>query len=134
MLNSRKTNSKLESTLKKTVEKLECKTNVKGIARYENDFYFRLNKDSPPNPWFVSTLWLAEYYIVKAKKFDDLKPSIEIFEWVCNHALPSGILSEQVHPYSGEQLSVSPLTWSHAGFIIAIINKIAITITASQPK
>jgi hypothetical protein len=33
------------------------------------------------------------------------------------HALPSGVLAEQVHPYTGQPVSVSPLTWSHASFI-----------------
>ena len=112
---------KLQKTMEKTIEKLKINTNVGGIIRYEKDNYFRINKDSPSNPWFVSTLWLAEYYIAKAKNFKELKPAIDIFSWVCHHALPSGCLSEQVHPYDGKQVSVSPLTWSHAGLIIAII-------------
>ena len=29
-------------------------------------------------------------------------------------ALPSGVLAEQLDPYSQAPLSVSPLTWSHA--------------------
>jgi len=37
-----------------------------------------------------------------------------------SRALPSGIMSEQVHPYTGEPLSVSPLTWSHAAFVSAV--------------
>ena len=32
-------------------------------------------------------------------------------------ALPSGTMAEQLHPYSGEPLSVSPLTWSHAEYV-----------------
>ena len=42
---------------------------------------------------------------------------MDILEWVANHALPSGVLAEQVNPESGEPLSVSPLTWSHATFV-----------------
>ena len=30
------------------------------------------------------------------------------------------MLAEQVHPYTGEPLSVSPLTWSHAAFVSAV--------------
>src|SRR5881394_1594445 len=41
-------------------------------------------------------------------------------EWCATRALPSGVLSEQVHPYTGEPLSVSPLTWSHAAFVSAV--------------
>ena len=36
-------------------------------------------------------------------------------------SLPSGVLAEQVHPYPGEPLSVSPLTWSHATFVAAVL-------------
>jgi len=31
--------------------------------------------------------------------------------------LPSGVMAEQLHPYTGEPLSVSPLTWSHAAYV-----------------
>ncbi|MDI6810710.1 MAG: glycoside hydrolase family 15 protein [archaeon] len=42
---------------------------------------------------------------------------MDILNWVAAHALSTGILSEQIHPYTGEPLSVSPLSWSHAEFI-----------------
>ena len=66
-------------------------------------------------------MWLAEYYIARAKSFDDLKDAINIFEWVVKSALSTGVLSEQLDPCSGLTLSVAPLTWSHAGFVIAVI-------------
>jgi len=34
--------------------------------------------------------------------------------------MPSGVLPEQVDPYSGKALSVCPLTWSHASFVLAV--------------
>jgi hypothetical protein len=30
------------------------------------------------------------------------------------------VLAEQYHPYTGAPISVSPLTWSHATFVIAV--------------
>jgi hypothetical protein len=51
---------------------------------------------------------------------DDLKGAEDILKWVAARALPSGILAEQVNPYTGEPLSVSPLTWSHAGVVLAV--------------
>ena len=57
-----------------------------------------------------------------AQTLDDLKPAMEILQWTTVHALPSGILAEQVHPYTGIPLSVSPLTWSHATFVDAVQN------------
>jgi len=46
-----------------------------------------------------------------------MAPALEIMKWVSDHALPSGVLAEQINPLTGEALSVSPLTWSHATFV-----------------
>jgi GH15 family glucan-1,4-alpha-glucosidase len=35
------------------------------------------------------------------------------------------VLAEQYHPYSGDAISVSPLTWSHATFIIVVLEYLA---------
>jgi glucoamylase len=75
----------------------------------------------PGNPWFICTLWLAEWYALTAKRQADLKPALEIIEWVASHALPSGILAEQVDPYTDQPLSVSPLTWSHAAYVSTVL-------------
>jgi GH15 family glucan-1,4-alpha-glucosidase len=40
---------------------------------------------------------------------------------VLKYAQESGVLSEQLNPYTGEQLSASPLTWSHAEYVETII-------------
>jgi amylosucrase len=37
------------------------------------------------------------------------------------NALPSGVLPEQVHPLTGGPISVSPLTWSHAAVVSAMV-------------
>lgn len=111
---------KVKNTMQQIREKLWCKTSVGGLARYENDSYYRQSLDVPGNPWFVTTLWLAQYYIAIAKKTEDLNKALEIFEWVADHALPSGVLAEQVDPHTNQPLSVSPLTWSHGAFIAAV--------------
>src|SRR5207302_2049397 len=51
---------------------------------------------------------------------DDLKPARDIINWVVAHQMPGGLLSEQLHPNTGAPLSVSPLTWSHAEFIVTV--------------
>ena len=110
------------STMKAIEARLTVKTPIGGIARYENDNYFQMSQDVtnvPGNPWFISTLWLAEWYIATARTLDDLERPRALLEWCRSKALPSGVLAEQVHPYTGEPLSVSPLTWSHAGFVSA---------------
>jgi oligosaccharide amylase len=108
---------RVEATMKAVEEKLWIKTRVGGVARYENDYYHRISNDIaavPGNPWFICTLWLADYYISRAQTPAELKMALPIFEWTAEHALESGVLAEQVHPYTNEPLSVSPLTWSHA--------------------
>ena len=99
---------------------LKVKTKIGGYARYEGDVYHKVSDKIPGNPWFITSLWLAEYYIALAKTKKELEPAIDMFNWVTKHALPTGALSEQLHPLTGEPLSVTPLTWSHAAFVIAI--------------
>ena len=93
------------------------------MARYLNDYYFQVDPNVslvPGNPWFICTLWLAQWYIAVAKSEADLEKAREIIDWSVKHQLPGGLLSEQVDPHSGAPLSVSPLTWSHAEFVITV--------------
>ena len=94
-----------------------------GIARYENDDYYRDEENrgkGPGNSWFITTLWIAQYRIASAKTKKELERSLEILEWVADHALPSGVLAEQLDPTTLQPTSVSPLTWSHGNFIAAV--------------
>lgn len=113
--------------IQRTMEAIErglgIKTNVGGIARYENDYYHQVSHDIanvPGNPWFICVCWLAEYRIARAHTEDELHQALELLEWVRARALPSGVLAEQVDPFSDAPLSASPLTWSHAEFVQAI--------------
>jgi Glucoamylase and related glycosyl hydrolases len=112
------------STMNAVKEKLSVNTYVGGIARYTNDPYHRVSNEAgqvPGNPWFVCTLWLAEYDIMRAKTLAELRNALSVLEWVVSRALPSGVLAEQINPYTGEPLSVSPLTWSHAVFVTTLL-------------
>jgi len=91
-----------------------------GIGRFTNDDYMRAGSEVVGNPWFICTLWLAEYYIAIAKSPADLEKPLSILKWVTKAALPSGVLAEQIDPTTGEPLSVSPLTWSHSTFVAAV--------------
>ncbi len=66
----------------------------------------------------ICTLWQAQYTIAKAKNVEELAEAVPLLEWCCERAERSGVLAEQFHPYTGEAISVSPLTWSHATFVI----------------
>ena len=96
---------------------LTCKTEIGGVARYENDEYYKSSKCTPGNPWFICTLWIAQYHIKTANKVSDLKKVKDVLKWCIKHSSPTGLLSEQLNPETGEQLSVAPLTWSHAVFV-----------------
>ncbi len=89
----------------------------KGYVRYEHDNYYQLQEAGSPNPWVITTLFVAQYYIMKAKKIKDLVPAYELLEWTCSHATEAGVLSEQMHPHTREHLSTAPLIWSHAEFV-----------------
>jgi oligosaccharide amylase len=130
------------STMKAVEDKLWIKTRVGGVARYENDYYHRVSNDIaavPGNPWFICTLWLADYFITRAKTTNELKLALPIFEWTASHALESGVLAEQVNPYTNEAISVSPLTWSHATVVSTTIKylekleQLQVCTTCNQP-
>jgi glucoamylase len=115
---------KILPTMQAIREHLWVKTSVGGVARYIDDHYHQVSQEIsrvPGNPWFICTLWLAEWYALTAKHQGELKPALEIIEWVASHALPSGILAEQVDPYTDQPLSVSPLTWSHAAYVSTVL-------------
>ena len=106
----------------KTMEELASKIPIGGMMRYENDIYNRASNDVPGNPWVITTLWLAQYYIVSAKEEKDFDKVKEILKWVVKHASSTGVLPEQLDPNSGNHLSATPLTWSHSEFVSTIIN------------
>jgi len=118
----------VETTMSAVKDKLWVKTEVGGVARYINDYYHQISNDIekvPGNPWFICTLWLAEWYIKRAqqnpKHLNDLEKAKDLIEWVANRALSTNILAEQVNPYTNEPISVSPLTWSHATVVLTVL-------------
>jgi len=113
----------IQRTMGAIEDRLTVKTSVGGMARYENDYYHQVSQDIervPGNPWFICTLWKAQWRIASATSLGDLKPAVEILQWVVQHGLRSGVLAEQVDPYTDAPLSVSPLTWSHAEVLITV--------------
>ena len=75
----------------------------------------------PGNPWVICSLWRAQYVIAKAQREEDLEEALGLLEWCCHRAEESGVLPEQFHPHTGEAMSVSPLTWSHATYVIVVM-------------
>lgn len=109
----------IKQTMHAIEETLLDKSPSGGSPRYEHDNYFTVNpQEYMGNPWHVTTLWLAQYYI-RTQQSDRARTYVD---WVVNHALPSGILSEQVNPITGEIVSVTPLVWSHAEFVNTVLD------------
>jgi len=115
--------SRIADTMRAIADQLANKGSGGGIARYTDDYYFKVEPDTrlvPGNPWFMCTLWLAQWYIATAKTLPDLVPAKRMIDWAVAHQLPGGLLSEQLDPHTGAPLSVSPLTWSHAEFLVTV--------------
>ena len=111
------------STMEQVAQRLTVRTDVGGIARYEGDPFMRVTDDvrrAPGNPWIPCTLWLAQHRIRAARSPAELRAAGEVLEWVAARARPSGLLPEQLHPLGGGLVSVCPLSWSHAEFVITV--------------
>lgn len=105
----------------KTVEaNLRVEANSAGYVRYQNDGYYRMRDAESPNPWVITTLWMAQYHIKKAKRLKDLEPALALLEWTSSHATTGGVLAEQMHPHTRAHLSTAPLVWSHAEYVLAV--------------
>ncbi len=109
---------KILSTQKLIETTLLNQSHSGGLPRYENDDYFLAQKDYMGNPWFVTTLWLAQFY----HRAKNTEAAEECLAWAIDHSLPSGVISEQVDPVSGAHVSVTPLVWSHAELINTIVD------------
>ncbi|HEY8999090.1 MAG TPA: glycoside hydrolase family 15 protein [Candidatus Saccharimonadales bacterium] len=108
----------IEDTVTAIENALLDKTPSGGSPRYEHDHYFESNPPFLGNPWFVTTLWMSQYYIRKGQ----LDRARKYVEWTLEHAMPSGMLSEQVNPSNGSPVGVAPLVWSHAELVNTVLD------------
>lgn len=114
---------RLARTLEALVQALTVHTDVGGLARYRGDYYHGRTHDwdrVPGNPWFIATAWLGRWLIGRARSREELNDALRPLAWIARRAGPSGLLPEQLNPFTGEQLSVTPLVWSHAALVTAV--------------
>ncbi|HVO86471.1 MAG TPA: glycoside hydrolase family 15 protein [Candidatus Binatia bacterium] len=102
--------STLNASVKKVEEVLMANPPIGGVPRYEHDDYFLADHTKLGNPWIITTLWLAQYYMSN----DRLKEATDLIDWAIARATPSGMMAEQVDPNTGMGLGVLPLAWSHS--------------------
>jgi len=115
---------RVEATLRAIRTHLAVHTDVGGLARYAGDQWHRVVDDTervPGNPWFIPSLWMMRCDIARARTLEELRASLEWMRWVVRWALASGVLAEQLHPETGEPMGVSPLAWSHAEVVAALV-------------
>lgn len=98
-----------EKKILNTIEKMDLsiRTFTGGYLRYEGDNYVG------GNPWIISSLWMADYYIEAGNK----KKARECFEFVVKTATEHGFLAEQIDNNTMQAKWVIGLGWSHAMFI-----------------
>jgi glucoamylase len=103
-----------DERIKKTALAIESAFTFKsgGLGRYPFDQYFG------GNPWILTTLWLALYY----EKAGELVKAEQLIRWTLGHSTELGLLSEQVDKESGAPISAIPLAWSHAFFILSVLD------------
>lgn len=89
-----------------------------GVPRFENDDYRREDESITGNWWFITSLWLAQYY----NDVGDSAKVEAIIDWIQDKSSSSGMLAEQINPVNGQPISPSPLTWSHAEYISTLLD------------
>jgi GH15 family glucan-1,4-alpha-glucosidase len=100
---------------------LEVTEQRPGVPRYKDDDYRRADSTSVGNPWFITTLWLAQYNLEVGKP----REAERIVKWVQSHMMPTGVLSEQINPADDSFVSVAPLAWSQAEFVSTLLDMIS---------
>lgn len=98
-----------EKKMLNTIERinLTLRTYTGGYLRYEGDNY------AGGNPWVISSLWLAQYYLNAGEK----RKAREQFTFVVKTASELGFLGEQIDNNTLKPAWVIGLGWSHAMFV-----------------
>lgn len=102
-----------DRVIKNTVDKINMtlKTYSNGYLRFEGDSYME-----GKNPWVITTLWMALYYM----ESENVNEAEKCFKYVVETACKHGFLSEQVSNEDSNFKWVIGLGWSHAMFIIVL--------------
>ena len=108
----------VKESIKTTLQTFNFEPGKNGLPRYEGDQYRRRSPEIAGNWWYITTLWMAQYYADNNRNAD----AIKILDWVKNHSTPSGMFGEQIDPTTGELISPAPLTWSHAEYVATLLD------------
>ena len=92
-----------------------------GLPRYENDEYRRTSPDITGNYWFITSLWLAQYYIGNGQ----IDKASDILSWTRDNSMSTGAMGEQFNPVTNSIVSPAPLTWTHAEYVTTLLDLIS---------
>lgn len=110
----------VQSSFKTATERLKTSDNHPALARFQDDEYDRADPSRVGNPWYVTTLWYAQYLLETNKPAE----SRTIVDWVQSRMTSTGVLSEQFHPDTLASISVAPLAWSQAEYLSTLLDMI----------
>ena len=101
-----------EKKILNTVERINMtlRTYTGGYTRFEVDHYMN------GNPWVITTLWMANYYLEAGEK----TKAKECFDLVVKTCAKHGFLPEQINNEKMAPAWVIGLGWSHAMYIITL--------------
>lgn len=104
-----------------TIKTVFMSAGVIALPRYEHDDYHREPNSGLGNPWFITTLWAAQY----ANETGDHELYAQVMEWLHSQVDGTQMFAEQLNPVDMSPLSVSPLVWSHAEYMTTQLDAIA---------
>ncbi|MCA9321642.1 MAG: glycoside hydrolase family 15 protein, partial [Planctomycetes bacterium] len=122
----RASQERTRQTMDAVEDRLRVRTAVGGLARYEGDRYCARHDaraDLPGNPWILTSLWMADWHLLRSSDDDGLARADAWIAWAARQATDAGLLPEQLDARTGEHLSVRPLTWSHSTFLSTSIKR-----------
>jgi len=108
----------LKSSVEAAKELFGINNGAAGLPRYEDDQYRRVSSGITGNYWYITTFWLAQYYIDNG----ETDKARAILDWAKAHQSKTGVMGEQVDPVTNEIVSPAPLTWSHAEYVTTLLN------------
>ncbi len=76
---------KIVATMADLRETLWVKTPVGRMAVIKTTITIRVGKEVPGNPWFICTLWLADFLAETAKDEAEVQGALDIINWVAEH-------------------------------------------------
>lgn len=102
------------------IREMQSEPGLMTFPRYEYDNYRRSDPNSKGNWWFITTLWMTQYYLETDK--NDLASSM--LSWVNDIVMRTGVMSEQINPADHSMIAPAPLAWSHAEYIATLLDTI----------